>query len=105
MGRAGQISVNASQLSVAPESQELSQLGLKMINIKKIEFIASLPPITSAIQINGLGDGALIKLELPATEIYSIVQLQLYAGKIFKVTIEPMEDIKNGKHETDTNST
>ena len=68
-----------------------------MIDIQKIEFIASLPPITSAIQINGQGDGALVKLELPASEIYSIVQLQLLAGKVFKVTIEPIEGTKNGR--------
>lgn len=71
-----------------------------MIDVKKIEFVASLPPIASAIQINGLGDGALIKLELPASEIYSIVQLQLLAGKIFKVTIEEIKDSKYGRKKT-----
>jgi len=75
-----------------------------MINIKKIEFIAALPPTASAIQINGAGDGALVKLELSASEIYSIVQLQLLAGKYFKVTIEPIQDNQNVK-QTETNST
>ena len=73
-----------------------------MINVKKIEFIAALPPITSAIQINGMGDGALVKLEIGASEIYSIVQLQLLAGKYFKVTIEPIENNQNVK-QTKTN--
>jgi len=68
-----------------------------MIDVQKIEFIASLPPVASAIQINGMGDGALVKLELPASEIYSIVQLQLLANKVFKVTIEPLQDKKYGK--------
>lgn len=76
-----------------------------MIDIKKIEFIASLPPIASAIQISGMGDWALVKLELSASEIYSIVQLQLLAGKYFKVTIEPMEDIRHGKSKTNPDST
>lgn len=58
----------------------------------KITFIASLPPIQSAIQINGLGDGALIKLELPATEMMSVLKLQLLAGKTFRVTIEEVID-------------
>lgn len=59
---------------------------------KKINFIASLPPIQSAIQINGLGDGALIKLELPATEMMSVLKLQLLAGKTFRVIIEEVID-------------
>jgi len=37
-----------------------------MINEKeKIEFIGSLPPIQSAIQILGLGDGTRLKFEVP----------------------------------------
>jgi len=75
-----------------------------MIEIKKLEFIAALPPVASAISISGLGDGAIVKLELPASELYSIVQLQLLAGKVFKVTIEPLEDLKNGKSTSKTNS-
>ena len=68
-----------------------------MIQIDKIEFIASLPPIASAIQISGQGDGAILKLDIPASELYSIVQLQLLAGKVFKVTIETIKDIKHGR--------
>jgi len=63
-----------------------------MPNPEKLQFIASLPPITSAIQISGSGDGAIVKLELPASEIYSIVQLQLLTGKVFRVTIEDIKE-------------
>ena len=61
-----------------------------MINeMEKIEFIASLPPIQSAIQISGLGDGALIKFDVPQSEIAAILRLQSLAGQCFKVIIEP----------------
>ncbi|MFA5558761.1 MAG: hypothetical protein WDA59_04780 [Methanofastidiosum sp.] len=63
-----------------------------MNDIKKIEFIASLPPIQSAISIDGIGDGARIKIDIPASELSSIIKLQLLTGKSFKVTIEPIEE-------------
>lgn len=58
------------------------------MSIEKIQFIASLPPIQSAIQVSGLGDGARIKLDVPQSEMGGILKLQLLAGKCFKVTIE-----------------
>lgn len=64
------------------------------MKLDKLEFLASLPPTQSAIQIDGLGDGAIVKLALPRSEMYSIVQLQLLTGKTFKVTIE----VKGNKH-------
>jgi hypothetical protein len=67
------------------------------MELEKLEFIASLPPIASAIQIDGLGDGAIIKLMLPRSEMYSIVQLQLLAGKSFKVTIDEVKDSNYGR--------
>ena len=73
-----------------------------MIDIKKIEFVASLSPIATAISISGLGDGAVLRLEIPASELYSIVQLQLLAGKIFKVTISDISEVKYGKSKAKT---
>jgi hypothetical protein len=67
------------------------------MKIEKIEFIASLPPIASAVQISGLGDGAILKLDIPASEMYSVVQLQLLAGKTFKVSITEIKDPKHGR--------
>ncbi len=57
--------------------------------MKKIEFIASLPPIQSAINIDGQGNGARIKLDIPASELNKVIELQGYIGQSFKVTIEP----------------
>jgi len=58
----------------------------------KIEFIASLPPIQSAINIDGQGDGARIKLDIPANEMEQVMKLQKLTGKAFKVIIEEMKD-------------
>ena len=66
---------------------------------KRIQFIASLPPITSAISVSGIGEGARIKLDLPASEMLAIVKLQLLCGQAFKVTIESLEG-ENGKSKT-----
>lgn len=57
----------------------------------KIEFIASLPDILSAINIAGQDGNSRIKLDIPASEIASIVQLITLKGKTFRVTIEQAE--------------
>ena len=56
--------------------------------MEKITFVASLPPIQSAINIDGQGNGARIKLDIPASDIESVVKLTGMRGKVFKVTIE-----------------
>ncbi len=56
-----------------------------------IEFIASLPPIMSAITVSGNGDGARVKLDIPQSEMAAIVQLQLMQGRALKVTVEDLE--------------
>ena len=56
-----------------------------------IKFIASLPPIQSAIQVSGLGDGARIKLDVPQSEILAILKLQTLSNRCFKVIIEISE--------------
>lgn len=56
----------------------------------KIEFMASLPPIQSAINIDGQGDGARIKLDIPASEMEQVIKLQKLTRKCFKVIIEEM---------------
>ena len=53
-----------------------------------INFIASLPPIQSAITIDGRGEGARIKLDIPATEVGAVLLLQhYYSGRAFRVRI------------------
>ena len=64
------------------------------MEINKIEFIASLPPIMSAISVDGLGNGARIKLDIPASEMLQVVQLQTFVGKLFKITIEKYEKMQ-----------
>lgn len=53
----------------------------------KIEFNASLPPIQSAITLDGMGDGGRIKLDVPRQDNAALVQLHLMAGKALVVTI------------------
>lgn len=59
--------------------------------MNKFSFVASLPPIQSAISVSGQGDGARIKLDIPQSELAAIINLQLLSGKAFNVTIEPEE--------------
>jgi len=61
----------------------------------KIEFIASLPPIQSAINLDGQGDGARIKLDIPRSYIKEILKLQALAGQSFKVIIFSIEQDEN----------
>ena len=57
-----------------------------------ISFLASLPAIQSAISIDGRGEGARIKIDLPATEVGAVLLLQhYYSGRAFRVTITPDE--------------
>lgn len=58
----------------------------------KIVFIAALPPIMSAISIDGLGDGARIKLDISRQYLKEVIMLQLLAGQSFRVIIEPIEE-------------
>ena len=53
----------------------------------EIKFTASLPPIQCAINLDGNGDGARIKLDIPRTDIQAILKLQEMAGTAFKVVI------------------
>ncbi|MEA2016248.1 MAG: hypothetical protein U9O59_06050 [Actinomycetota bacterium] len=57
----------------------------------KIEFIASLPDILSAINIAGVDGNSRIKLDIPASDMEAVLQLIKLKGQAFKVTIEEME--------------
>lgn len=56
-----------------------------------IKFIATLPGIQSAIQISGMKDGAIVKLEVPQSEIEQITKFSNLAGEIFEVIIIPLD--------------
>ena len=54
-----------------------------------VTFVASLPPIQSAISLDGNGDGARIKFDIPRTDAGAVLLLQHYfAGESFSVTVE-----------------
>jgi len=59
--------------------------------MEKIEFIASLPDILSAINIAGVDGNCRIKLDIPASDIEAIMKLISMKGQAFKVTIEKCE--------------
>ncbi|MDD4804292.1 MAG: hypothetical protein PHN69_03885 [Candidatus Pacebacteria bacterium] len=56
----------------------------------KITLVASLPPIQSAINLDGQEGNARIKLDIPQSELPQVIKLMLYRGQAFKVTIEPL---------------
>ena len=65
----------------------------------KIKFIATLPPIQSAIQIDGQGDGGRIKLDISRQYVDAIINLQKLAGKRLNVQIEENPDDEDFKME------
>lgn len=58
-----------------------------------VEFLASFPPIQSAIKVGQ--DGARIQLDIPETEMPSIVRLMLMRGKVLRITVEVNGQTKN----------
>ena len=56
----------------------------------KIEFIASLPDIQSAITISGEG-ATRVRFDIPESEIANAVKLVLLKGQAFRVKIETIE--------------
>lgn len=59
----------------------------------KIEFIASLPDIQSAISIGG--DGARLKLDIPETDLANVLRMVILKGKAFKVTVVELQEGKS----------
>jgi hypothetical protein len=59
---------------------------------KKISFMASFPPISSAMKIDGQGGGARIQIDIPGSELEAIIRLQALCGKTFTVTVEDNQD-------------
>lgn len=53
-----------------------------------VKFRAILPPIQSAISLDGNGDGARIKLDVPRSDVRAVLFLQqMYSNKVFTVII------------------
>jgi hypothetical protein len=55
---------------------------------EKIEFLASLPPIQSAIMVDGTGDSMTVKLQIPLNKCPQALRLNLMTQKILKVTVQ-----------------
>ena len=56
----------------------------------KIEFIASLPDILTAITISGEG-ATRVKFDIPESEIANAIKLVMLKGQAFKVNIETID--------------
>lgn len=52
-----------------------------------IAFEATIPPLQSAIQVDGAG-GARVKLDLPETELPAIARLLLMRGRVLEITVK-----------------
>lgn len=63
-----------------------------------VAFLASFPPIQSAIRVGQ--DGARIQLDIPETEMPSIVRLMLMRGVVLRITVEVEQGFTNGSTET-----
>ena len=51
-------------------------------------FLASFPPIMSAIKITGNGDGMRIQFDVPESEMGNAVELLAWRQKVLRVTVE-----------------
>jgi len=61
--------------------------------MEKIEFIGYFPAIQSAINMDGIGNGARIKIDIPQSDIMAVMKLQtMCLNKSLKITIEPIEN-------------
>lgn len=72
-----------------------------MEQVRRISFIGSLPPIQSAIQISGQGDGARLRLEIPQfhADVIPLVQM-FFTGVAFRITFDL--DLEDSSEEQDT---
>ena len=57
-----------------------------------VTFMASLPPIGSAIRLSGNGDGARVQLDVPGSDLMAVLMLAgAFTGRPLRVTIEATE--------------
>ena len=77
---------------------------------EKITFLASLPPIQSAIMVEGTGDSMMVKLQIPLHKCPQALRLNLMTQKVLRVTVmevpqkplppPPKDVVKEAKHWT-----
>ena len=56
-----------------------------------VTFLASFPPIQSAIKVGQ--DGARVQLDIPESEMPAIVRLMLMRGRVLKITRETDDNV------------
>jgi len=59
-------------------------------NMQHANFIASFPPIQSAIKIAGNGDGMRVQLDIPESEMGEAVKLLQWREVLLQIRIEPL---------------
>ena len=58
----------------------------------KVSFMASLPPTTTAVKIDGQDGNARIQLDIPASELAEVIKIPAYfRNQRLRVTIETEE--------------
>lgn len=60
--------------------------------VKEIKLIASFPPVTGAIKLDGQGDGARLEIDIPRTEIKKVPELYNLMGTVFELTFKQIPD-------------
>ena len=65
-------------------------------------FLATFPPIMSAIKIDGSGGGMRIQFDVPESEMGEAVKLLMWREVGLKVTIEPEADNGYERHSGNT---
>lgn len=69
---------------------------------EKITFLASLPPIVSAIMVDGTGDSMTIKLQIPLKKCPQALRMNLMTQKVLRVTIQEEKQKQEVKQENGT---
>ena len=64
-----------------------------------ITFLASFPPIQSAIKRAGDGGGMRIQLDIPESEMASAVYLLAMVQERLRITVEVVHDLNNRKEQ------
>jgi len=59
-------------------------------------FLATLPPLLSAIRISGDG-GCRIMFDIPETEMGEAIKLLMWREQVLRITVEPEQDGRQGE--------
>lgn len=67
---------------------------------RQVSFLASLPPIQSAVKVSGNGDGMRVQIDVPESEMPNAIDLLAWRGKVLRVTVE-VDSLKNSREQQD----